>query len=129
MSVRDLMPGETVRAGFREGMQAVWRVRRRIRRLEGELAEARAGQAELRRRLERFEMIAAAAGAAVDAPVPSVPLPLSLVAAARELHRQDVPVRLDIEGTEVIAVIDGHGDPHEWWEAMRQLAGPVRKTS
>lgn len=129
MSVRDLTPAQTGPCGPQGGIQAVWRVTRRIRRLEGELAEARAGQAELRRRLERFEMIAAAAGAVVDSPGPSVPLPLSLVAAARELHRRDVPVRLDIEGTEVIAVIDGDGDPREWWEAMRQLADPVRKTS
>src|SRR5579859_7603647 len=39
--------------------QAVWRLKRRLRRLEGELAEAKADQAELRRRLELFEMIAA----------------------------------------------------------------------
>jgi hypothetical protein len=109
-------------------MQAVWRMRHRIRRLESELAEAKAGQAELRQRLERFEMIAAAAGAAVDTSVPLVPVPPALVAAAAELHRQDVPVRLNIEGTEVIAVIDGNGDPSEWWEAIRQLADPVGGT-
>lgn len=107
----------------------MWRVRHRIRRLEGELAEAKAAQAELRRRLERFEMIAAAAGAAADTSGPLAPVPPALVAAARELHRRDVPVRLDIEGTEVIAVIDGNGDPREWWEAIRQLADPVRGTS
>lgn len=100
----------------------MWRLRRRVRRLEGELAEARASQAELRRRLEFFEMIAAATGAAAR-PVPSAPMPPPLMAAARELHRQDVPVRLDIAGAEVIAVIGGEGDPREWWTAIWELTG------
>lgn len=104
-------------------------VRRRLRRLEGELAEARAVQAELRQRLERFEMIAAAAGAAVSASVPLAPMPPELVAAARELRQRDVPVRLDIGGAEVIAVIGGEGDPREWWQAIWQLAAPARQAS
>ena len=122
----------------------MWRVRRRLQRLESELAEARDGQADLQRRLERFEMIAAAAGAEVSpaAPgaaiagpskagpgAPSGPTPPSLLAAARELHRREVPVRLDVGGTEVIAVVSGEGDPREWWAAIWQLASPAGETS
>ena len=94
------------------------RKRRGFRRLADELAEARVEQAELRRRIEAFEMIAAAAGAAVpDAPVPPV-----LAAAAREARSSDVPVRLDVADSEVFAVVGGPGDPREWWSAIWQLA-------
>ena len=106
-------------------MEAVWGVRRRLRQLEGELAEARTAQAELRQRLEYFEMIAAAAGAPARPSVPSAPLPPSLLAAARELRREDVPVRLDVAGTEVIAVVGGEGDPHEWWATNLQDVSPA----
>lgn len=107
----------------------MWRVSRRLRRLESELAEAKVAQEELRQRLELFEMIAAATGATLDRPVPAMPMPPSLVAAARELHKQDVPVRLDVGGTEVIAVIGGEGDPREWWSAIWRLASPIRESS
>jgi hypothetical protein len=107
----------------------VWRVRRGLRRLEDELAEAKASQDELRRRLEHFEMIAVAAGAAARSPVPAAPMPMSLVAAARELHRRDVPVRLDVRGAEVVAVVDGEGDPRDWWTAIWELAAPAGEAS
>ncbi len=107
----------------------MWRMRRRLRRLEGEFAAARADQAELRQRLEFFEMIAAATGAAARHPVPSAPMPPPLVAAARELRRQDVPVRMDVGGTEVIAVIGGEGDPREWWTAIWELIHQATETS
>jgi hypothetical protein len=103
----------------------VWRVRRRIRRLETEVAEARADRAAMRQRLKQFEMVAAAAGAGPGSTVPSAPMPPPLVAAARDLRQQDVPVRLDVEGIEVVAVVGGEGDPREWWAAIWQLAGPV----
>jgi len=106
----------------------VWRGRRRLRQLESEIAEARADQAELRRRLEFFEMIAASAGAAADSSAPPGPMPPPLVAAARELHQQEVPVRLEVGGTEVVAVVAGEGDPREWWTAIWRLAGPLRET-
>jgi hypothetical protein len=98
----------------------VWRKRRGFRRLADELAEARAEQAELRRRIAAFEMIAAAAGAAV----PDAPVPPELVAAAGELRSADVPVRLDVAGTEVFAVVGGPGDPREWWTAIWHLTRP-----
>ena len=107
----------------------MWRGRRRLRQLESEIAEAKANQAELRRRLELFEMIAAAAGVAADSPAPTAPVPPVLVAAARELHRRDVPVRLDVGGTEVIAVIGGEGDPGRWWTAIVELARPAKEIS
>jgi len=100
------------------------RGRRRLRRLEGELAATRADQAELRRRVEMFERIAASAGAAVGV-VPSVPMPQELVAAARELRSRDYPVRLDVGGTPVIAVIGGEGDPRQWWTAIWRIAAPA----
>jgi hypothetical protein len=107
----------------------VWRGRRRLRQLESEVAEAKADQAELRRRLEFFEMIAAAAGAATDSLAVAAPVPAPLVAAARELRQQDVAVRLDAGGAEVIAVIGGEGDPREWWLAICRLASPARDAS
>ena len=100
----------------------MWWERRRLQRLEDELASARADQAQLQRRLEAFEVIAAAAGGAPDL-VPSGPMPPGLVAAARELHSQDFPVRVEMAGSEVIAVIGGGGDPREWWNAIWQIAG------
>ncbi len=47
----------------------MWHPRRRLRRLENELAAAREAQAELRRRVDMFERIAEAAGAALDGSV------------------------------------------------------------
>ena len=105
----------------------MWRMTRRLRRLEDELARARAERAELRQRLQRFEMIAAAAGAAARSPAP--PVPPTLLAASRELRDRDVPVRLQVDDTEVIAVIGGEGDPREWWAAIRELAGPPGEAS
>jgi hypothetical protein len=114
----------------------VWPGRRRIRRLESELALARADRADLRRRLEAFEMIASAAGAALEVDVPApppdgvqagrsqTPPPATLVAAAREARPQDFPVRLEMGGTQLIAVIGGPGDPREWWSAIASAARP-----
>jgi hypothetical protein len=102
--------------------------RRRLRRLEGEIAEARADSAALRDRLDVFESIAAAAGAAVG-PVPAAPMPPELLAAARELHDEDIPVRLNVLGTEVIAVIGGPGDPREWWTVIWQLGQQGQEAS
>jgi hypothetical protein len=99
----------------------VWRKRRGFRRLADELGEARAEQAELKRRIEAFEMIAAAAGAAVHA-VPAAPIPPELIAAAGERRSEDVPVRLDVAGSQVFAVVGGPGDPREWWTAIWQFA-------
>jgi hypothetical protein len=101
---------------------AVWRKRRGFRRLADEVAEARVEQAELRRRVEAFEMIAAAAGAPV-ADAPGAPVPPVLVAAAGERRSSDVPVRLDVADSEVFAVVGGPGDPREWWTAIWQFAG------
>jgi hypothetical protein len=99
----------------------VWRKRRGFRRLADDVAEARAEQAELRRRLEAFEMIAAAAGAAAHAG-PGAPVPPELIAAAGELRSADVPVRLDVAGSEVYAVVGGPGNPREWWTAIWRFA-------
>jgi hypothetical protein len=101
----------------------MWREKRRLQRLEDALASAQADQAQLRNRLERFEMIAAAAGAGQGDPLPAGPMPPGLVAAARELHSRDVPVRLEVADCEVIAVIAGEGDPRQWWNAIWQIAG------
>jgi len=98
----------------------VWRRRRSVRRLADELAEARAEQAELRRRMAAFEMIAAAAAQSDLSP----PMPPALLAAARELRATEVPVRLDVAGADVVAVIGGAGDPQQWWAAIRRLAAP-----
>ena len=115
----------------------MWKERRsqRIRRLEHEVAQARAGQAELERRVELFEKIAAAAGVEVDDPVPADPVPAdpvppSLLAAARDPRGGGAPVRLQVDGRELIAVVDGGGgDPHEWWSAIRRLAFRPRSAS
>ncbi len=55
--------------------------------------------------------------------MPDAPVPLTLVAAAGERRSADVPVRLDVAGSEVFAVVGGPGDPREWWTAIWQLAG------
>ena len=100
----------------------MWRTRYRLKQLERELATARAERAELRLRLDWFETIAAAAGASqYDAPAAS--LPPSLVAAARGPRLHDTAVRLDVAGTEIIAVVGGAGDPREWWTAILRIAG------
>ena len=101
----------------------MWRRRRRLQRLEAEIAKASADRTDLRHRLEQFEMIAAAAGAAQRYPVPSEPLPPSLVAAASDPRAEDIAVRLDIGAAEVIAVVGGGGDPREWWTAIWRAAG------
>lgn len=111
----------------------MWRIQRpalgRLRRLEQEVAEARADSAELRRRLELMEMIAAAAGAQPGSQQAAAPLPPELLAAARDLHQRDVPVRLEIAGSEVIAVVNGAGDPREWWSTIVRLASPTGNAS
>jgi hypothetical protein len=98
----------------------MWRGRRRLRRLEDEMLAAQADHAELRQRVELFEKIAEAAGAALDS-VPASPMPPELVAAAREVHAGEVPVRFEVAGTQAIAVIGGEGDPREWWTAIWRL--------
>jgi hypothetical protein len=130
----------------------MWRRRRRIQQLEIEIEQGKAERAELRRRLDWFETIAAAAGAAPPGtdprgtvlpstrlPRPGLPStrppgagqqstapapPPNLLAAARDVRGHDVPVRLDVAGAEVIAVVGGPGDPREWWTAIWQTAGP-----
>jgi hypothetical protein len=116
----------------------MWRRRRRLQQLETEIAQGKAERAELRRRLDWFETIAAAAGAAapgtdsqgtallstgLPSTVPLAPLPPNLLAAARDLRGHDVPVRLEVAGAEVIAVVGGPGDPREWWTAIWRTAG------
>jgi hypothetical protein len=91
--------------------------------METELAAGRAERAELRRRLDWFETIAAAAGGPPPGAVPTAPMPLSLAAAARDPRATDVAVRFEVAGTEVIAVIGGVGNPDEWWTAIRHIAG------
>jgi hypothetical protein len=106
----------------------VWRGRgRRLRRLEEELASAKVERAELSRRLELFESIAAVAGALRAGPVPTAPIPPGLMAAARDPGGRDLPVRLHVAGTEIIAVVDSQGDPREWWTAIWHLAAPEER--
>jgi hypothetical protein len=125
----------------------MWRRRRRIQQLEIEIEQGKAERAELRRRLDWFEAVAAAAGAAPPGadlhrtelpsttPLSTGPVragpqstvpgpPPNLLAAARDLRGHDVPVRLDVAGTEVVAIVGGPGDPREWWKAIWQTAGP-----
>lgn len=108
----------------------MWRRQRRIQRLEDELANARVDRLDLRRRLEVFEAIASAAGAALPEAnwwgevVPEAPMPASLVAAAADYASPDSPVRIDVEGSDVIAIIGGPGDPRQWWSALWCLTVP-----
>jgi hypothetical protein len=101
-----------------------------MRRLEDEVAEAKAGQADLTRRLEMFEQIAAAAGVELDDPQAQAEVPPPLAAAARD-PRPEAPVRLDVDGREFIAVVGARegGDPHEWWTAIKHLASRSRSAS
>lgn len=109
----------------------MWRERRRqrIRQLEDAVADAQASQAELMRRLELFEKIAATAGVELGERQPVVDVPEPLVAAARD-PRQDTPVRLEVAGREFIAVVGGEGgNPREWWTAIQHLASQPRSAS
>ncbi len=94
-----------------------------MRRLVDEIEAAKAGQAELARRLELFEKIAAAAGVELRDPPAAVEVPPPLAAAALD-PRHDAPVRLNVDGREFIAVVGGGegGDPAEWWTAIKHLA-------
>jgi len=67
-------------------------------------------------------------GASVSgaAGAPAMPMPPALIAAAGRPER-DVAVRLDVAGTEAIAIIGGAGDPRAWWTAVWDLAGPQRR--
>jgi hypothetical protein len=101
-----------------------------MRRLENEVAEAKAGQAELQRRVELFEKIAAAAGVELDDAVAMDSVPPSLLAAAQDPRHTGAPVWLDVDGRELIAVVDGEGgDPREWWSAIQRLASRLRSAS
>ena len=105
------------------------RRRERIRQLEDAVAEAQASQAELMRRLELFEKIAATAGVELGERQQPADVPEPLVAAARD-PRQDAPVRLDVAGREFIAVVGGEGgDPREWWTAIQHLASQHKSAS
>lgn len=113
----------------------MWQARRRLRQLEQEVAEARAAQAVLQQRVDMFERIAAAAGLSIrdggripaapqacSAQPTPLPVPPTLLAAAAEPAQQGSPVRLAVEGRDVIAVIgDEGGDPREWWAVIRRL--------
>jgi sugar/nucleoside kinase (ribokinase family) len=108
----------------------VWQHRQRLARLEKEAAEARAAQADLQRRLEAFERIAAAAGADLTDTVPEPPVPETLLAAALGASRNGSPVRLAVDGEDVIAVIgDEGGNPREWWAAINRLAARLGSAS
>jgi hypothetical protein len=118
----------------------VWQGRKRLAQLEQEIAAARAEQAALQRRVDVFEQIAAAAGAALDDTLPGVAaqaatvaagdpgggirpiVPPVLLAAAADPRPAGSPVRLAVNGSEVIAVVgDEGGDPRQWWTAIREL--------
>ena len=116
----------------------MWQRRQRLARLEKEIADARTAQAALQQRVEVFEMIAAAAGAALDEALPDgrsaaplAPVPATLLAAATVRRPQGAPVRLAVGGRDVIAVIgdDEDGDPREWWTAIHQLVSRLRSAS
>jgi hypothetical protein len=111
----------------------VWQGRRRLRRLEDAVAEAREERAELQRRVDVFEKIAEAAGASLNDPAsdpaPAAPVPSALLAAAWDPDEDGVPVRLDVDGREVIAVVGEGGDPRQWWLAIRRLASRMRSAS
>lgn len=108
----------------------MWQRTRRLEQLEKEVAAARTAQADLQRRVDLFEQIAAAAGAAIDDTAPLQPVPPSLLAAAQDGHHDGSPVRLAVGGSEVIAVIgDEGGDPREWWATIHRLATRLRSAS
>jgi hypothetical protein len=102
----------------------VWRIMGRLRRLGDDRGE---GQATTSRRPGRFEIIAAAAGEP-RRPVPAVPVPPSLRAAACDLRGRDVVARLDVGGAEVAAAVSGPGDPVQWWTAIWDLVWPAAVT-
>jgi hypothetical protein len=120
----------------------VWQGKRRMTELENEVAQARAAQAALQQRVNLFERIAAAAGASLSEAPPGAaepqaggslgePLPATLLAAATRGQAAGAPVRLEVGGQDVIAVIgdDEGGDPREWWNAIHRLTAQLRSAS
>jgi hypothetical protein len=129
----------------------VWQGKRRMAELEKEVAQARAAQAALQQRVNLFERIAAAAGASLSEATPGAaeaaaggpgggaaaggspgePLPPTLLAAATRGQAAGAPVRLEVGGQDVIAVIgdDEGGDPREWWNAIHRLTAQLRSAS
>ena len=100
----------------------MWGANRRIRRLEVELALTAIGRAEVARQATLADTIVP-----VREPgpaVPSVPMPVKLVAAAHDGRDEDFSLHLELNGASVVAVISGEGDPRQWWTAIWQLAGP-----
>jgi hypothetical protein len=70
------------------------------------------------------------AGGGVPALRPPPPVPPTLLAAAADPGRKGAPVRLAVDGGEVIAVIgEEGGDPRAWWAAIRRVAGWVVSAS
>lgn len=101
-----------------------------MRRLEDAVAEARAEQAQLMRRIELFEQIVAAAGLELDEAPGVSEVPSSLLAAADDPRRSGASVHLDVDGREMVAVVGGEkGDPREWWAAIQRLATRLRDAS
>lgn len=98
------------------------RTSRTIARLEDQISAGRARTRDLETRLEVFEAIAREAGGGI-APAAGgyLQVPPALTAAADERGRDAIPVRLDTPAGTVIALVQGGGDPREWWHA---IAGP-----
>ncbi len=90
----------------------MWGARRRLSRLDDETATAGAGQAEVTAHL-----------AVTGSAVPAAPMPRELLAAAHDAGNAMFPVRLQLAGASVVAVVCGEGDPREWWTAIWQFAG------
>jgi hypothetical protein len=98
----------------------VWRITGRLRRLDDDRGE---GQATMTRRPGRFKIVPMAAGEP-GRPVPAVPVPPSLRAAACDLRGRDVVARFDVGGAEVVAAVSGPGDPVQWWSAIWDMVWP-----
>jgi hypothetical protein len=128
----------------------VWHARRRLAQLEREVAEARAAQTALQRRVALFEKIAAAAGVQIEdhlstrpnlrfqplppaeaalspqsalrsqPPSPSQPVPTSLLAAAADPRPDGSAVRLAVGGNDLIVVIGDEGGNPREWWAAIQ---------
>ena len=87
------------------------------------MAEARAERAQLTRRIALFEQIVATAGLELDEAPGVSEVPSPLLAAAGDPRHSGAPVRLDVNGREMVAVVGGEkGDPREWWAAIQRLA-------
>jgi hypothetical protein len=104
-------------------VKVLWRRSRRVRSHDRK-AQLAFSQMRMRRSLDELLALCAAAGTSLDSIDGPPGVPPSLVAAVRPPRRGGEPVLMQSpDGRQMIAVVDGRGEPAAWWAEIRDLAG------